>query len=153
MSIRGCDRLVLNVVESQKKKFVVFLIYMTRSLLMLIICHRINGKDSCLNIYDVRLHDTWPACGMNWPPDIKPITDYLRVCSRSQKASYRILTVLNSAKMLLMPYMLAPTQKPGRSVAVLSTPHSGNIPKMPLSLSCQKSWPKYQFLYMLAIRT
>jgi len=56
--IKGCDRLVVNVVKNQKKK--------------------IDGKDSCLNIYDVRLHDTWPACGMNWPPDIKPITDYLR---------------------------------------------------------------------------
>lgn len=33
----------------------------------------------CINIYDVRLEDTKPACGMNWPPDIKPITDYLDV--------------------------------------------------------------------------
>lgn len=32
----------------------------------------------CVNIYDVRLSDTFPACGMNWPPDLKYITPYLR---------------------------------------------------------------------------
>nr|GAT59705.1 predicted protein [Mycena chlorophos] len=37
----------------------------------------VNGKEMCINIYDVRLDDTMPACGMNWPPDIKPVTDYL----------------------------------------------------------------------------
>ncbi|KIY70377.1 alpha/beta-hydrolase [Cylindrobasidium torrendii FP15055 ss-10] len=36
-----------------------------------------DGKDMCMNIYDVRLDDEYPACGMNWPPDIKPVTDYL----------------------------------------------------------------------------
>jgi len=33
----------------------------------------------CLNIYDVRLKDDIPACGMNWPTDLKNITSYLRV--------------------------------------------------------------------------
>ena len=33
----------------------------------------------CLNIYDVRLKDEIPACGMNWPTDLKNITSYLRV--------------------------------------------------------------------------
>ncbi|KAF7335334.1 Pheromone-processing carboxypeptidase KEX1 [Mycena sanguinolenta] len=37
----------------------------------------VNGQPMCINIYDVRLDDTSPACGMNWPPDIKPITTYL----------------------------------------------------------------------------
>ncbi|KAJ7859952.1 Alpha/Beta hydrolase protein [Mycena olivaceomarginata] len=37
----------------------------------------VNGKNMCINIYDVRLDDTMPACGMNWPPDIKPVTTYL----------------------------------------------------------------------------
>ncbi|KIY51686.1 alpha/beta-hydrolase [Fistulina hepatica ATCC 64428] len=37
----------------------------------------VDGKEICLNIYDVRLDDTKPACGMNWPPDVKPITTYL----------------------------------------------------------------------------
>ncbi|KAI9513301.1 alpha/beta-hydrolase [Russula earlei] len=32
----------------------------------------------CLNIYDVRLKDDIPACGMNWPYDLKNITSYLR---------------------------------------------------------------------------
>ena len=40
---------------------------------------RVKGKDMCINIYDVRLDDEQPACGMNWPPDIKPITSYLGV--------------------------------------------------------------------------
>ncbi|KAI0053671.1 alpha/beta-hydrolase [Auriscalpium vulgare] len=35
-----------------------------------------NGR--CMNIYDVRLDDEYPACGMNWPPDLKNITKYLR---------------------------------------------------------------------------
>ncbi|KAJ6560307.1 Alpha/Beta hydrolase protein [Mycena capillaripes] len=37
----------------------------------------VNGHEMCINIYDVRLDDTMPACGMNWPPDIKPVTTYL----------------------------------------------------------------------------
>lgn len=31
----------------------------------------------CVNNYDVRLTDTHPACGMNWPPDLNDITPYL----------------------------------------------------------------------------
>jgi len=37
----------------------------------------VNGQPMCINIYDVRLDDTSPACGMNWPPAIKPVTTYL----------------------------------------------------------------------------
>ncbi|KAJ7462074.1 Alpha/Beta hydrolase protein [Mycena latifolia] len=37
----------------------------------------VDGKPMCINIYDVRLDDLMPACGMNWPPDIKPVTTYL----------------------------------------------------------------------------
>lgn len=36
------------------------------------------GANSCYNMYDVRLDDTYPDCGMNWPPDIKFMTPYLR---------------------------------------------------------------------------
>ncbi|KAI9827027.1 MAG: Cell death protease [Phylliscum demangeonii] len=32
----------------------------------------------CVNMYDVRLTDSWPSCGMNWPPDLKLVTPYLR---------------------------------------------------------------------------
>jgi len=30
-------------------------------------------------MYDVRLRDSWPSCGMNWPPDLADVTPYLRV--------------------------------------------------------------------------
>ncbi|KAI1390044.1 alpha/beta-hydrolase [Hypoxylon trugodes] len=32
----------------------------------------------CVNMYDVRLKDTYPSCGMNWPPDLGFVTPYLR---------------------------------------------------------------------------
>ena len=32
----------------------------------------------CVNMYDVRLDDDYPSCGMNWPPDLKSVTPYLR---------------------------------------------------------------------------
>lgn len=35
-----------------------------------------NGR--CPNMYDVRLDDSYPSCGMNWPPDLKDVTPYLR---------------------------------------------------------------------------
>ncbi|MCJ1377649.1 Cell death protease [Xylographa soralifera] len=35
-----------------------------------------NGR--CTNMYDVRLDDIYPSCGMNWPPDLVNITPYLR---------------------------------------------------------------------------
>ncbi|KAK4704204.1 carboxypeptidase D, partial [Phenoliferia sp. Uapishka_3] len=38
----------------------------------------VNGQNMCVNNYDVRLTDTHPACGMNWPPDLADITPYLR---------------------------------------------------------------------------
>lgn len=34
--------------------------------------------DYCYNMYDIRLQDTWSACGMNWPPDLQTVTPYLR---------------------------------------------------------------------------
>jgi len=39
--------------------------------------HDVNGVSMCLNTYDVRLTDTSPACGMNWPPDLPNIKTYL----------------------------------------------------------------------------
>jgi carboxypeptidase D len=38
---------------------------------------RSDGKYQCLNMYDVRLTDTYPSCGMNWPPDLTTVTPYL----------------------------------------------------------------------------
>lgn len=33
---------------------------------------------NCFNMYDIRLKDSYPSCGMNWPPDLKDVTPYLR---------------------------------------------------------------------------
>ena len=38
----------------------------------------------CVNVYDVRLKDKIPACGLNWPTDLTNITSYLRVRSSPQ---------------------------------------------------------------------
>lgn len=32
-----------------------------------------------MNVYDVRLMDDWTACGMNWPPDLPDVYQFLRV--------------------------------------------------------------------------
>lgn len=38
-----------------------------------------SGDDhKCYNMYDVRLRDSFPSCGMNWPPDLSTVTPYLR---------------------------------------------------------------------------
>ncbi|KAK4541290.1 hypothetical protein LTR36_008206 [Oleoguttula mirabilis] len=37
---------------------------------------QLGGK--CVNMYDVRLDDSYPSCGMNWPPDLAQVTPYLR---------------------------------------------------------------------------
>ncbi|KAJ3993693.1 Alpha/Beta hydrolase protein [Lentinula boryana] len=57
INVRECESLLLDVTKVRQRK--------------------VENKDMCINIYDVRLDDIAPACGMNWPPDIKPITKYL----------------------------------------------------------------------------
>ena len=37
-----------------------------------------RGEYVCWNMYDVRLDDTYPSCGMNWPPDLSYVGPYLR---------------------------------------------------------------------------
>ena len=40
---------------------------------------KLTVKDRrCVNMYDIRLDDEYPSCGMNWPPDLKSVTPYLR---------------------------------------------------------------------------
>lgn len=40
---------------------------------------RATVKDKqCTNMYDIRLTDSYPSCGMNWPPDLAHVTPYLR---------------------------------------------------------------------------
>ncbi|KAF5123150.1 hypothetical protein DV495_004050 [Geotrichum candidum] len=33
---------------------------------------------ACVNVYDIRLTDTFSSCGMNWPKDLEYMTPYLR---------------------------------------------------------------------------
>lgn len=35
-------------------------------------------KGECINMYDTRLKDSYPSCGMNWPPDLTQLKPYLR---------------------------------------------------------------------------
>jgi carboxypeptidase D len=37
-----------------------------------------TNKWECFNMYDVRLKDSFPSCGMNWPVDLKQVTPYLQ---------------------------------------------------------------------------
>ncbi|KAF8969392.1 pheromone-processing carboxypeptidase KEX1 [Flammula alnicola] len=37
----------------------------------------VKEQKMCINIYDIRLEDTAPACGMNWPPEMPQITQFL----------------------------------------------------------------------------
>lgn len=37
-----------------------------------------TDSNACVNMYDIRLHDTYSSCGMNWPPDLVTVTPYLR---------------------------------------------------------------------------
>lgn len=37
-----------------------------------------QGDNECVNMYDIRLTDSYPSCGMNWPPDLEQVTPYLR---------------------------------------------------------------------------
>ncbi|KAB5577623.1 Alpha/Beta hydrolase protein [Coniochaeta sp. 2T2.1] len=48
-----------------------------QDLLQLTLKNGPNGRE-CINMYDIRLTDTYPSCGMNWPPDLVNVTPYLR---------------------------------------------------------------------------
>jgi len=37
----------------------------------------VDGQHMCVNVYDVRLEDSYPSCGMNWPVEIHNVTSYL----------------------------------------------------------------------------
>ena len=37
-----------------------------------------NRENKCLNMYDIRLTDDYPSCGMAWPPDLTAVTPYLQ---------------------------------------------------------------------------
>lgn len=42
-----------------------------------ILKHTQNDK-GCVNMYDVRLRDSYPSCGMHWPADLEYVKPYLR---------------------------------------------------------------------------
>jgi carboxypeptidase D len=46
-------------------------------IMQLIMSHTSKNGD-CVNMYDVRLRDSYPSCGMSWPPDLEYVTPYLR---------------------------------------------------------------------------
>ena len=50
--------------------------------------HSEDGRKTCVNQYDIRLRDTYPACGMNWPNELKNISSYLRVNKETIYNSY-----------------------------------------------------------------
>lgn len=35
------------------------------------------ANQQCVNIYDYTLRDSYPSCGMNWPPDLSYVTPFL----------------------------------------------------------------------------
>lgn len=45
---------------------------------ILAVTRKNDGDEACLNMYDVRLRDSYPSCGMNWPPDLQFVKPYLR---------------------------------------------------------------------------
>ncbi|KAJ3473848.1 hypothetical protein NLI96_g12791 [Meripilus lineatus] len=53
-----CETVMLTVIQHKRKE--------------------VKGELRCMNIYDIRLDDVVPACGMNWPPDLVDIGTYLK---------------------------------------------------------------------------
>ena len=77
----------------------------------------------CLNMYDVRLQDSYPECGMNWPPPLHNITNYLRVrIAWSPKSEHNTHPDNFSAKKSLQRYMLKAKPRRGPSATDTSTP-------------------------------
>ncbi|GMM35420.1 serine-type carboxypeptidase [Saccharomycopsis crataegensis] len=44
---------------------------------LLDVLHQHSDTSECINMYDVRLMDSFPSCGMNWPPDINYLYPFL----------------------------------------------------------------------------
>jgi carboxypeptidase D len=53
-------------------------IYACEQVLQDILRESQESSGQCVNMYDVRLRDSYPSCGMNWPPDLVDVTPYLR---------------------------------------------------------------------------
>lgn len=53
-----CEKIMVDILEETKDR-------------------KADSMNQCLNMYDIRLRDD-SSCGMNWPPDLKSVTTYLR---------------------------------------------------------------------------
>ena len=73
--------------------------------------NREEGKLKCLNMYDVRLYDDSPACGMNWPPDLPEMYTYLRVSALSSVRP--CLAEVNFARVAHLTHTHHTTVQPG----------------------------------------
>ena len=63
-----------------------------------------DGQKMCLNMYDIRLTDTFPSCGMNWPPEIHAVTDFLGV---SVSISFLDFTSFTSHYFIQLPEVVS----------------------------------------------
>lgn len=43
-----------------------------------ILKYTLDSNSQCYNMYDIRLRDEYPSCGMNWPSDLVNLRPYLR---------------------------------------------------------------------------
>lgn len=72
-----CQNLVNNPVNDDK-----FSIYECENILTRILQYTRDKKapkdQQCINMYDIGLKDSYPSCGMNWPPDLKYVQPYLQ---------------------------------------------------------------------------
>ncbi|OVF09588.1 putative pheromone-processing carboxypeptidase [Clavispora lusitaniae] len=40
--------------------------------------HSASQYEQCINMYDYTLRDSFPSCGMNWPPDLSNVNHFLK---------------------------------------------------------------------------
>lgn len=58
VDVPDCEQILVSILEETKN-------------------NKASSDQQCLNMYDIRLRDD-SSCGMNWPPDLKGVTPYLR---------------------------------------------------------------------------
>lgn len=85
---------------------------------MLKITSKGSQKKTCFNMYDVRLRDSYPSCGMNWPPDLAAVTPYLRrpEVARALHVDKRRNTGWQECSGAVANAFVAKDSKPGREL-------------------------------------
>ena len=75
-----CEAVLDAIVESTVKRWGVYH-FSSSTLFLYSMIHlsRLGKTAKCVNQYDIRLTDSYPECGLNWPSDLKTIKEYLRV--------------------------------------------------------------------------